>query len=187
MKHNLSRVVVIGNAGAGKTTFAQTLASILGMPHIEMDEIHWGPNWTPRPRDMIREQIEKATSQDRWIFDGNYSMVQEIVWAKATAIVWLNYPFIRVYWRLLRRTLKRIMGREVLFSGNRESFRLLFLSRDSLLWYEIQNYARRRRKFKTLFESGAYPNASLLEFKCPRQTEAFLEMLKKRSEREKSR
>ncbi|MCH8292842.1 hypothetical protein IH992_17260 [Candidatus Poribacteria bacterium] len=84
-----------------------------------MDEIHWGPNWTPRLLDMIR-----------------------------------------VYWRLLRRTLKRIMGREVLFSGNRESFRLLFLSRDSLLWYEIQNYARRRRKFKTLFVANMISSPS---------------------------
>ena len=177
MKHDLSRVVVIGNAGVGKTTFAQALAKILDVPHIEMDGIHWGPSWTPRPLDVVRERVEKETAGARWVFDGNYSMVRDIVWARASTVVWLNYPFLTGFRRLLRRTTGRMIRREVIFSGNRETFRSILLSRDSLLWYEIKTHARRRREFRALFDGGEYPDVTTLEFQRPHEAEAFLNTL----------
>ena len=42
----MARVVVIGTSCAGKTTFARALARILTFPHIELDALHWLPNWT---------------------------------------------------------------------------------------------------------------------------------------------
>ena len=39
------RIAVIGVTGSGKTTLAQNLAELLGLVHIELDAIHWGPNW----------------------------------------------------------------------------------------------------------------------------------------------
>ncbi len=178
MNHDLGRVVVIGTSGAGKTTFARTLASILASPHVELDAIHWGPNWTPRNRDAFRELTEKATLQELWVVDGNYHVVRDIVWPRATTIVWLNYPFLIVFWRVLSRTLKRLIRREGLFAGNRESFRLTFLSRESLLWWVITTYSRRRREFRAWFDPGVFSNVSLLEFHSPDQAEKFLKSLK---------
>ena len=43
------RILIAGTSGSGKTTFAQRLGAILGIPHTEMDSLHWGENWTPRP------------------------------------------------------------------------------------------------------------------------------------------
>ena len=43
------RILIAGPSGSGKTTFAARLGRILGIPHTEMDSLHWGPNWTPRP------------------------------------------------------------------------------------------------------------------------------------------
>ena len=43
------RILIAGPSGSGKTTFAARLGRILDIPHTEMDSLHWGPNWTPRP------------------------------------------------------------------------------------------------------------------------------------------
>ena len=43
------RILIAGPSGSGKTTFAARLGRLLAIPHTEMDSVHWGPNWTPRP------------------------------------------------------------------------------------------------------------------------------------------
>jgi adenylate kinase family enzyme len=176
--YDLTRTVVIGSAGSGKTTFARDLAGILGVAHIELDAIYWLPDWQPRNRDEFRELVEQAVSEDMWVVDGNYGTVRDIVWPRATSAVWLNFPFTLVFWRVLIRTMGRIFRREELFSGNRETFRAAFSSRHSLLWWVITTYRRRRRQFRTLFDTGAFPNLSLLEFKHPKQAHAYLESLR---------
>ncbi|MCC6192112.1 MAG: hypothetical protein IT318_24035 [Anaerolineales bacterium] len=45
------RVAVLGVTGAGKTTLAQAVTRRLGLPHIELDALFWGPNWIPSPRE----------------------------------------------------------------------------------------------------------------------------------------
>jgi adenylate kinase family enzyme len=174
VNYDLTRVVVIGTSGSGKTTFAHNLAGILDVPHIELDAIHWLPNWTPRDRDEFRELVGQAVSRGCWIADGNYSAVRDILWPRATTVIWLNYPFGIAFWRVFSRTVKRIIRRDELFSGNRESFRLSFLSRDSLLWWVITTHRRRRMQFRALFDEQAFPNVSLLEFRHPRQAQEFL-------------
>ena len=172
-----SRVVVVGTSGSGKTTFARALAGSLGVPHIELDAIHWLPNWTPRDHDELRSLVEEAVSQERWVVDGNYSLVRDIVWPRATAVVWLNYPFPLIFGRVLKRTVQRVVGREELFSGNRESFREACLSKDSLLWWVISTYSRRRREYRALSDEGIFPHLFWIEFLRPGQAEAFLESL----------
>ena len=39
------RVTVSGTSGSGKTTFARTLAKVIGARHIDLDAINWQPNW----------------------------------------------------------------------------------------------------------------------------------------------
>ena len=56
------RIVVIGTTGSGKTTLAKALSARLNLPHVEMDAIHWGPNWTPLPDDALRAAITHALS-----------------------------------------------------------------------------------------------------------------------------
>jgi adenylate kinase family enzyme len=48
MKTEMARTVVIGTSCSGKTTFARDLARTLGLPHIELDALHWQPNWVSR-------------------------------------------------------------------------------------------------------------------------------------------
>jgi hypothetical protein len=124
---------VIGTSCVGKTTFAQVLAQIMNFPHVELDALHWQPNWTPRPPEEFRALTADALAQGCWITDGNYGSVRDLVWSRATTVIWLNYSFPIVLWRALTRTIRRVLTQEELFSGNRESLRMAFLSRESIL------------------------------------------------------
>ena len=142
MKSDMARVVVIGTSCAGKTTFARSLARILIFPHIELDALHWLPNWTERSVDEFRTLTAQALSQDCWVIDGNYAV--DLTWSRATTVIWLNYSFPIVLWRALTRTLRRAVTREELFAGNRESLRMAFLNRESILWWVVTTFHRRR-------------------------------------------
>jgi len=84
-------------------------------------------NWVPRPPEEFCALTAKALAQDCWITDGNYGVVRDLVWSRATTVIWLNYVFPLVLWRALTRTVRRVLTQEEFFSGNRES-----LAHDSL-------------------------------------------------------
>jgi len=108
------RVVVVGTSGCGKTVFARLLAQSLACPCVELDELYWGPQWTPKPDLEFRRRVEAAAHAPRWVADGNYGRVRDILWPRATTIVWLNYSLHRVLLRALRRTLGRLITRAAL-------------------------------------------------------------------------
>ena len=115
---------MVGTSCSGKTTLARRLAGILGTPHVELDSLHWGPEWTPHADFPSR--VLEAVEQPRWVIEGNYSSVRDLVWRRCTSIVWLDYSFARVFSRALGRTVRRIVKRETLYSGNRETIRRRF-------------------------------------------------------------
>ena len=185
---NLQRAVVIGTSCSGKTTLAGRVAGILGVPHIELDAIHWLPDWQERPTEEFRELTALAVAADQWVVDGNYSMVRDIVWARATSIIWLNYSFPLVLWRALSRTITRSVRGQVLFSGNKESLRTAFLSRESIIWWVITTYYRRRREYPVLFQNQEFRHLNIIELRKQREADAFLSsLLGGRSTREGSK
>jgi adenylate kinase family enzyme len=145
----VKRVAVIGSAsGNGKTVFARALAERLEVPFVEMDALHWGPQWTEATADELRAKVEPIVATDAWVIEGVYmGKLGDLVVRNADTVVWLDLP-VRVWLpRLLRRTLRRIRSGEELWSGNRETFRNSFLSRDSLIWFALRNNWRRRRLY----------------------------------------
>ncbi len=179
----MERVVVVGTSCSGKTTLARQLAGVLGAPHVELDGIHWMSGWRERSVDEVRRMAVEAAAAERWVMDGNYSAVRDIVWGRATAVVWLNYPFRVVLWRALSRTTRRVITREELFSGNREGFRQSFLSRDSIILWVIASYRRVRREYRRILDGGDYPHLRVIELRGPREAEALIAALRTQSQR----
>ena len=173
----MERVVVVGTSCSGKTTLARQLSQGLGLPHIELDAIHWQSGWRPRPVGEVRRMVSAAAAAERWVMDGNYSAVRDIVWGRATAVVWLNYPFRVVLWRTLSRTTRRVITREELFSGNREGFRQSFLSRDSIILWAITSHWRVRREYRRILDSGDFPHLWVIELGSPAEAEALVARL----------
>jgi adenylate kinase family enzyme len=176
----MQRISVVGTSGSGKTTLARQLAQRLGYAHIELDALHWGPEWQMPTVEGFRATVAEAISQhEQWVIDGNYSRARDIVWARADTVVWLNYPLPLILWRLFLRTLRRTFTREELWSGNRESFRQAFFSRNSILLWAINSYPHRRREYPELFARPEYAHLQTVHLRSPRQTRSWLESMTK--------
>jgi adenylate kinase family enzyme len=169
-----TRILVIGTSGSGKTTLAAEIAQQLGVPHIELDALHWLPGWVERPQPELRRLVADAAAGENWVADGNYSMLRDILWPRGTMVVWLNYSRPVVMWRVLQRTVRRALFRTPLFSGNRESLRMSFFSRDSILLWAWTSYRKNLETYRSIQENGAFPNLTWVEHESPRQTNEWM-------------
>jgi adenylate kinase family enzyme len=174
VRGDLRRVVVVGTSCSGKTTFARRLADLLGCPHVELDALHWAPNWVERPDEELRASVAEAVAAERWVVDGNYHVVRDLTWARATHIVWLDFSFPVVFSRALGRTIRRSVSGEELFAGNRETLRQSFLSRESILLWVLATYRRRRRLYGGLMRESPWPALRWISFARPVDAESFL-------------
>ena len=174
MPAGLSRIAVIGVTGCGKTSLARRLSVRFGVPHTELDALHWEPNWAEAPNPVFRDRTSRALAGDAWVADGNYSEVRDIVWSRTTAVVWLDYPLWTIMARLLWRTLRRIVTNEVLWNGNRERVLDQFMSRDSILLYALKTFKRRRREYPLLFRRPEYSHLKVVRLRSPRAARRWL-------------
>lgn len=173
------RVAVVGVTGSGKTTVSARLAKILGIPHVELDALHWQANWVMTELDEFRRTVAAAISGPAWVTDGNYSKVRDLIWPRATALVWLDYALPVVLWQLTRRTLVRIIAREQLWNGNTETFRGAFFSRDSLFLWALQTHRRHRVEYTQLLSQPEFSHLHLVRLHGPAETQAWLKGLEK--------
>jgi adenylate kinase family enzyme len=175
----LARTNVVGVSGGGKSTFARALASRLGAPYIEMDTLFWKPNWQQSSDEEFFEKIEVALDRPRWVLDGNYGRTKRVKWMNVTAIVWLDYSFPRVVFQAVKRALGRAITQRELWpgTGNRESFRRTFMSRDSVLLWTLQTYGRRRAEYPRMAEDQRLAHVTFVRLRSPRESRRFLESL----------
>ena len=166
------RVRVVGNSGAGKTTFARALAARLGVPHLELDAVFWDTGWVKRDVDEARALIDGflAGADAGWVADGNWSVLGDAL-DSVEAYVWLDYPRRVVMPRVVRRSVSRRLRRTELWHGNREDFWSLF-SRDPhrnvVAWSWTAHDASRER-YAALAET-----ASVVRLRSPRQARRWL-------------
>jgi adenylate kinase family enzyme len=169
-----ARYVVVGTSGSGKSTFARKLASIIGGDYLELDALHWDADWTPRARTEFEARVVAATAGERWVADGNYSVVRHVVWGRATDIVWLDFSRPVVFSRVIRRTIVRAARREELWAGNRETFAKAFLSKDSILLWSFTTFGKNRRRYRDARVSGEHAHLRWHELRSPRAARRFL-------------
>jgi adenylate kinase family enzyme len=169
------RIAVIGTTGSGKSAFARRIAATIGAPHVELDALFWEPGWVRVERDVFRARVAAAIAPPAWVTDGNYtSFLRDIVWPAADAVVWLDYPFRVVIWRLFRRTVSRVGRQEELWNGNRESLRTHFLTRDSLFLWAKNTHWKHRREYRRVFASSAMAHVRVVRLRSAREAEAWL-------------
>ena len=83
---------------------------------MELDALHHGPAWTPRPE--FADDVARLVAQPEWVTD--HKAVRELLLDRADCLVWLDLPRALVLPRVVRRTLRRRLRREVLWNGNVE-------------------------------------------------------------------
>jgi adenylate kinase family enzyme len=101
----MQRVLVVGCAGAGKSTFGRRLAATLDLPLFHLDQHFWRPGWqTPEPQEW-RDQVVALAGKPAWIMDGNYANTFDIRMPRADTLIWLGHPRSACMRRVLTRML----------------------------------------------------------------------------------
>jgi adenylate kinase family enzyme len=176
MIRSMRRIVVVGTSGSGKTTLARQLAANLNVPHIELDALHWEPNWTSTPADRMREKVIRAlaAAPNGWTICGNYRGVADAIRPHADTIVWLDYSFFVVFARTLVRTLRRWWNGEVLWNGNRERLWTNFCTNDSILLWVINTWRFRRRDYPKEFREPCCAHLRIVRLRSQEETDRWL-------------
>ena len=139
--------------------------------------MYWQENWTLRKSEELCELVAAAIATDRWVIDGHGASAKMMIWQRATHIIWLNYPFVRVFRHMLRRTIQRAWTREVIFSGNQISLRQSFFSKDSILLYMLQNFSAKRRELRGYLDEYSELQVKVIELDTPVSLEFLLQKL----------
>ncbi len=86
------RIVIMGNAGSGKTTLAKLLAADHRLVILSQDDIAFGEQAVRRPLDeSIRLQNEFIAHRERgWIIEGCYGDLLTAALPHCTELVFLN-------------------------------------------------------------------------------------------------
>lgn len=101
----MQRVLVTGNAGAGKTTLVRMLATKLDIPGHSLDSIVWQQGWKKTPSSEKRARIHELTQRERWVIDG----VSFAAMATADTIIFLGLPRHITGWRAAKRTARNLL------------------------------------------------------------------------------
>jgi adenylate kinase family enzyme len=170
------RVLVVGTSGAGKTALAARLARRLGGAHIELDEFKHGPDWTERSAEEMRARTAAAVDGvDVWVADGNYIEVRDVLWPRATTLVWLDYSRSRVMSRVVRRSIARAVTRRELWNGNRSDWRR-WGDPDHPIRWAWRTHAAKREEYEHISALPEWSHLEVVRLRRPREVKALLSL-----------
>jgi adenylate kinase family enzyme len=174
-----TRIAVVGVTGSGKSLLAEKLASRFNLDFIELDALYWKPGWVESNAEEFRASVEAVTRSPAWVLAGNYGKVRDIVWLRAQALVWLDYPFLVVLWRLWSRTWRRYRTKERLWGTNYEKLfpQFKIWSKESLFNWLVQSYGRHKRQYPQFLARPEYSHLVVYHFKRSGDTEKWLNQL----------
>jgi adenylate kinase family enzyme len=166
------RILVYGATGSGKSTMAEGIGELTGIPVTSVDDICWSPGWVQMPKHEQLETFDRITRGDAWILDSAYEGWRYLAHERADLVVALDFARLTSFSRLLRRTLHRMIDGTEVCNGNRESFREIFLARDSILLWHVTSFRRKRAEMRTWEAADFGPR--VIRLRRPAHARSFL-------------
>lgn len=170
------RILVVGRTGSGKTTLARELAAALHVPHVELDSLYFGPEFSTVPLPLLRERTSAAIAGDRWVTDGNKRAVRDLVWPRADTIVWLDYPLSVSLRRLGKRARRRTsaLKAQAAETGRNTGLPRQFLAAAKGVLTALRSHAGQRREYPRMFAEPANQHLAVVRLRSPRATREWL-------------
>ena len=101
----MNKVLVIGNCGSGKTTFARALAEKTGLPLVHLDRLYWHGNWEHLDKDAFDAALQQELEKPLWILDGNYGRTLPHRLSYCDTVFFLDMPKMTCLWGVIKRSL----------------------------------------------------------------------------------
>lgn len=166
---SLSRIMIFGLPGSGKSTFADLLAKKLDIPVYHLDTFFFIENWVERPYKEFMAMQQDLVAQEKWIIDGNATASLEIRFARAHLVLYFQYPWYSCLWRLFKRR----------FWSKRTTNDLPEKSKDIITWklikYLLTFNARVQSTVSELRKK--YPNVRFYRISSDNEREKVMQLL----------
>ncbi|WP_307851600.1 MULTISPECIES: adenylate kinase [unclassified Streptomyces] len=130
------------------------------------------------PAQEFRRQAAEITQQDAWVVEGNFSKLADVVWHRADVLVWLDFPLPLIVYRIVRRSLRQLTGREDSPQARRLTWGLSFFKRRSLLRTAIRRYRNNRPRYALQVAETAGRGVEVARLRSPRQVQQWKKQLK---------
>ena len=88
----MTKIIVIGCPGSGKSTFSRALHQKTGVPLFHLDMMYWNSDRTTVEKAVFRERLSSAMHNNEWIIDGNYGSTIELRLQVCDTVIFLDYP-----------------------------------------------------------------------------------------------
>jgi len=171
-----NRILILGRTGSGKTTLARELSAALDVPHVELDSLYFGPEFSRAPLPVLRERTTAAIAGDRWVTDGNKRAVRDLVWPRADTVIWLDYPVYVSLWRLAKRARTRTskLSAEAARSGRRTGLPRQMLAAARGVLTALKSHRGQRREYPRMLARPENQHLSVARLRSPRATRRWL-------------
>lgn len=87
------KILIFGNSGSGKSTYARALSERHGLPHLDLDTIVWEPGQiaVPRTPEAVGADLRAFINMHAaWVIEGCYGELIEAAAPACTQMVFLN-------------------------------------------------------------------------------------------------
>jgi adenylate kinase family enzyme len=90
-----SRVVIIGNSGAGKSFLARRLGQMVQTKATHLDRLFWVPGGfnEKRSAEVVEREIMKTKLAGAWIVEGVFGELAAQFLDSAELLIWLDMPW----------------------------------------------------------------------------------------------
>jgi len=174
--HGCQRILILGRTGSGKTTLARELAAAIGVRHVELDALYFGPSFCTAPLPVLRDRTSAAIAGDRWVTDGNKSAVRDLVWPRADTVIWLDYPLVVCLWRLARRALWRtsVIKAQAAETDGKAGLPRQFLLAAKGVLTALRSHKGQHREYPEMFAKQENQHLAVVRLRSPRATRRWL-------------
>lgn len=172
----MKRVIVIGTTGSGKSTLAKNLSLKLNYPYIQLDKLHWKPNWTESSDEELFEKIQAAITPQNWILDGNYTRTKKLTWKVADTVIWIDLPFWLNFWQITYRAFHRSITQQEIWEGtnNKETFARMFSKHSIILWF-FKTYAKNKAAYEASMKASENSHLTFYRLRSRKELADFLQ------------
>ncbi len=179
------KIVVVGNAGSGKTTLSFHLQHMLHLPLYHLDQYCWKPGWERIPLQEFYAAHTELCSRDAWIIEGSYIKILRERVSAADVIVFLDIPTSTCLGRVLKRS---VLHWGKVLPGNPEGCEQRIMSRKFLdfLHWVWTFYDRYRRIIIDLVDDAKHKGKHVYRITSSRECDAFLESMAQQSSKKSS-
>ena len=170
----MNRILILGNSGSGKSTFASNLANILHIDYLHLDKLVYPISWDKPEHENMEKEVSEFVKNDSWIIDGNY----------------LNHALVRfdlcdtIFFLDINRfvCLRSVIHRKNKYKGKQRESRSAKvdekINASFIKWVFIDFYRTSRHKIKQILQENQN-NKTIIIFKTRKQVIQYLKEISK--------